>query len=344
MPEIQHKRGTRSALTALAAANGLLPGQIYVLTDESRIAVATSVSAFETFAKESEAGGGGSSDPLDLSSATQGTVPADTVRVFRRSIANRQFPAFNGPLGVASPIQSMMARKRVCYWSPPGSSNAAPAVLGFAAFSITGFTGTARFVAATNAFTRQRRLGYVTAATAGSVGRWLQNDGQFTVGNGSGLGGFFYVVRFGISDAAAVSGARMFMGVRLPTAPANVEPSTLTDCIGVGHGAADTNFSIYYGGSAAQTPIDLGASFPSNTRSTDVYELALFSAPSSGDVHWQVTRINTGDIASGSIVNSGSTVLPTASTFLNAWGYRTNNATALAVGLDVMLAYAETDD
>jgi hypothetical protein len=59
MPEIQHKRGTRSALTALAAANGLLPGQIYVLTDESRIAVATSVSAFETFAKESEAGGGG---------------------------------------------------------------------------------------------------------------------------------------------------------------------------------------------------------------------------------------------------------------------------------------------
>jgi hypothetical protein len=43
----------------LAGANGLKPGQLYVLTDENRIAVAMSVSTFETYAKESEAGGGG---------------------------------------------------------------------------------------------------------------------------------------------------------------------------------------------------------------------------------------------------------------------------------------------
>lgn len=50
-------RGTRAALTALAAANGLRAGQAYLLTDEARIAVATSVSAFTTFAKENEADG-----------------------------------------------------------------------------------------------------------------------------------------------------------------------------------------------------------------------------------------------------------------------------------------------
>lgn len=59
MPSVQHARGTKFALDALAAGNSLLPGQIYVITDENRIAVALTVSTYETFAKESEAGGGG---------------------------------------------------------------------------------------------------------------------------------------------------------------------------------------------------------------------------------------------------------------------------------------------
>jgi hypothetical protein len=56
MANVCHKRGTRAALNDLAGANGLKPGQLYVLTDENRIAVAMGVSTFETYAKESEAG------------------------------------------------------------------------------------------------------------------------------------------------------------------------------------------------------------------------------------------------------------------------------------------------
>ena len=59
MPDVRHKRGTRAALVALAGTDGLKPGQVYVLTDEGRLAVALTTSTFETFAKESEAGGGG---------------------------------------------------------------------------------------------------------------------------------------------------------------------------------------------------------------------------------------------------------------------------------------------
>lgn len=54
MPDVQHKRGTRSALDTLAGTNGLLPGQVYLITDEDRLAVALSASAYETFAKVSE--------------------------------------------------------------------------------------------------------------------------------------------------------------------------------------------------------------------------------------------------------------------------------------------------
>lgn len=57
MPDVQHKRGTRAALNALASANGLLPGQIYLITDEARIAIALSVNTYEVYAKYSEAGG-----------------------------------------------------------------------------------------------------------------------------------------------------------------------------------------------------------------------------------------------------------------------------------------------
>lgn len=54
MPDVQHKRGTRAALNALAGSSGLLAGQIYVLTDEGgRIAVATAPDAYETFTRGS---------------------------------------------------------------------------------------------------------------------------------------------------------------------------------------------------------------------------------------------------------------------------------------------------
>jgi hypothetical protein len=138
----------------------------------------------------------------------------------------------------------------------------------------------------------------------------------------------------------------MFMGIGVSTsAPTNVEPSTLTQVIGVGHGAADTNLKLYYAGSAIQTPIDLGANFPTNTRSVDAYELMLFSPPNAnGIVGYEVTRLNTGHVAKGTLGPSNGINLPsTASVLTYMWGYRTNNATALAVGLDVVSDYIETD-
>jgi hypothetical protein len=129
--------------------------------------------------------------------------------------------------------------------------------------------------------------------------------------------------------------------MRTSSTPTNVEPSTLTNCIGVGHGAADTNLKLFYGGSAAQTPIDLGAGFPVDN--TTPYELALSAPPGETVVRWQVTNIATGAEQSGEITG-GAAVLPQETTLIGPWGYRTNNATAAAVAIDVMSAYIETDD
>ena len=54
MPNIQHKRGSRTDLDALAGTSGLKEGQVYVLSDEDRLTVATSTSTHTPVAKEAE--------------------------------------------------------------------------------------------------------------------------------------------------------------------------------------------------------------------------------------------------------------------------------------------------
>lgn len=60
MPSIQHKRGTRAALDAAATAGALKIGEIYLITDEDRIAIGTATNAYVAFAKESEPTNNGS--------------------------------------------------------------------------------------------------------------------------------------------------------------------------------------------------------------------------------------------------------------------------------------------
>lgn len=56
---IKHIRTTKTNLDLQSASGGLNEGEIYLITDESRLAIGLSSTTYETFAKESEAGGGG---------------------------------------------------------------------------------------------------------------------------------------------------------------------------------------------------------------------------------------------------------------------------------------------
>lgn len=240
-------------------------------------------------------------------------------------------------------LQQSLAFRKVSLWLPMDGNTAN--TIGQVVPTATG-TATNRFVSVPTEtlFARSRRVGYVSSASAGSLAALRIPNESIAVGGGS-LGGFFNILRFGCSDAAAVSGARQFCGVRAFATPSNVEPSAITNGFGVGHGASDTNLKIFYGGTSAQTPIDLGANFPANTLSTDVYELVLFSPKNvNSTIYWRVTRLNTGHIAEGQVTDGTGVILPAktmALTAMHCW--RTNNATALAVGLDMFHHYLETD-
>lgn len=277
---------------------------------------------------------------VDFPEDTSPNAPASGhIGVFGKRLGGRMMLAQIGPSGVETTLQPHLGGNKVALWMPPGNSTTVPGVFGMAALTSIG-TATARNVATTNMLTRMTRLAYVSAATAGNLAGAREAVAKYTTGAGSGLGGFFARYRFGVSDAAAVSGARMFVGLSSSTgAPTNVEPSTLTNCVGVAQLSTSANLRIVYGAGTAQTPIDLGADFPANTLSADAYELTLFSPPT-GEVQYQVTRLNTGNTASGTLA-AGS--VPLGTTLLCHQLWRSNNATALAVGLDICGIYIETD-
>lgn len=285
-----------------------------------------------------------SSGVLTLPSVAVPSAPvAGNLSVFARDVAGRLLSAQIGPSGLTTTLQPLIARNKIAVWNPPGNGTAVPGIFGFPTLTAVG-TATSRTVATTNRFTRARRLGYVSAAGAGSLASLRAAASQVTVGTGTGDGGFFFAVQFGCSDAATVSGARQFVGLwATSTAPTNVEPSTLVNCFGIGHGASDTHLKLFYGGSVAQTPIDLGANFPANTLSSDWYEMILFASPNNTSVSYRVERLNTGDVASGTFSGTQSNAIPASTTLLGLSCYRTNNATALAVGIDYGQIYLETD-
>ena len=319
---ISHNTGATTAPIGKAL---LQPGQVLVYSENGGVQVSSAESS--TLAT------------LTLPDTPSPTVPSDGYgTIFIKKIAGRVMAAQIGPSGLDTTLQANLGGNKVAMWMPPGGSTTVPGVFGMAALTATG-TATARTVATTNLLTRMTRLGYVSAATAGSLAGAREAVAKFTTGAGPGLGGFFARYRFGVSDPAVVAGARMFIGLDAATAaPTNVEPSTKVNCVGVGQIAASNNLQIIYGNATAKTPIDLGANFPANT-AADAYELNLFSPPAGG-VHWQVRRLNTVFEASGFV---SSTEAPSATTLLCHQLWRCNNATALAVGLDVCGIYIETD-
>lgn len=287
---------------------------------------------------------------------TQPSAPSSGLSLFAENVANYRAMTVVGPSGAPMPLAGHLGLGRrvlmVRYGAGVSSAaaTASGAFIGLPAAPVTSGTNTQRVASTTSAATRCGRLGLVSSATAGTVIYWvLGTAAGFFLGDGNspGLGGFMHVWRFVPSDAATVSGARMFLGMSSSVAtPTNVEPNTLTNSIGIAQLSTSNNLQIVYGGSAAQTAIDLGANFPANTLSADLYDFVLYAPPNlNNTVYYYVARYTSSSmpafIATGTLTGTAGSALPSSSTGLTPRAWRTNNATALAVGLDLSVLYVE---
>lgn len=239
-------------------------------------------------------------------------------------------------------VQGNLASKNIGFWNSIGSSTGVLTSWGLVAPTAVG-TVTSRVVATTNIFTQAKRTGYVSVSTAGGLCGIRAGVSQFWRGNGAFLGGFRFVCRFGVSDAATVSGARMFVGLSAATGAAtNVEPTTVAtypNVIGVGQISTSNNMQLITTSATTNSVTDLGASFPANTLSADFYELQMYCAQNSSQVVVTLTNLKTGLVSTTTVTVN----LPANTALLGPQIWRCNNATALAVAIDVASLYIDTD-
>ena len=278
---------------------------------------------------------------LTLADASIASTPSSSfLRMQATQLGGREMLTAISTSGNPQYLQTVLGARALGMWEAlPGGTT----VNNFGIQPLTAQgTPTLRSLANTNYVTATKRVGYVSSASGGNTGG-ARNTTTTPVwrGNASGLGGFFVMFRFNISDAALVGTGRTFVGLEASTsAPTDVDPTTLTNIFGICQDNGDANFAICAAGAVAQAEATLGASFPANTTSTDEYQLVIYATPDAAAISWQVTRLNTGDTVSG--VQSTAANLFDNGTFMVPQFWRGNGGTASAVGIDVAKYYQET--
>jgi hypothetical protein len=286
-------------------------------------------------------------DSPEIRSSVATAPQANAVKLYRKDFGGRQMIGVVDASGLDWTVQPHIHRNPISLCVPAGAASTTWSTVGIAA-PVTAGSATARLPSATNLFTRARRIGYTTSTTAGTLAYLLFGSPTWTIGDGANTGGFHLHMRFGQADGTVQSGSRFFAGISSNTAtPTNVEPNTLTQTIGIAKLASTTNYYIVYGGSTAQTAIDLGSSFSAATTSADMIDLQIYSSPMvANTVYYRVEKIGTtSTVVTGTLTAAtAGTQLPGSSTFLVPRIWKTNNATAAVVGFDVMGVLVEADN
>ena len=281
---------------------------------------------------------------LDVPVSEPVAPAAGGTKTFARNVGGRVMPAFKGPSGRSAEVQPHIGRTSIAFVQSIMGTTVLTQV--GIAIANTGAASAASW-ASTNLHTKMSRIDYlVTTATATAVAGWRYNTSRWTVGNNNstdGGGGFHFICRWGPATGVATATNRAFVGMtNITAAPTDVEPSTITNIIGMGWDAADTNVQIMHRGAGAITKINLGSNFPvPTTDRTKVYELVLFSPPNTTTqtVGYRVEDLTTGSVAEGTL----TTNLPTTTTSLAPRGWMSAGGTSSVIGISLMKLYIESD-
>lgn len=335
---IQLRRGTA---TEWSTANPVLAeGEVGLVTDDLSYKIGDGTTAWNSLAARELTGiyEGATFDSYDES--TEPSAPsAGNLIIYGKAVAGRQMLKQKGPSGLDTQLQESLYGNGIELILP--SSSTAFTAIGTATFTAVG-TVSHPALAAGSLRASTRRAIVTSAATANSASELRVAATRAWRGDTAGQGGFFAIFRFGCSSA--VSGQRVFVGLSSATTAISTsqDPAALTNVIGIGNAAADANLQILHNdGSGTCTKVDLGSSFPVPSSSNNaLYELVLFAKANDTEIGWRVVRLDTGDVASGTITTSD---IPTGGTFLAPHLYVNNNGVASAVILDFYRYYLSSD-
>ena len=270
-------------------------------------------------------------------SSTNPNIPSIGSKIFSRNKGGRRMATQFGPSGVDYSFQPFIATNKIGIWSPYGNGT----IISIINFNNTATgTATTRNVASTNLFTSMRRIGYVSANPAGSSAGTRHGAQQFWMGNAVGLGGFFYLARFG--SATATQSQRIFVGLYASSSViGNVDPSTLVNILGFGADTADLNFTFMHNdGTGTATKDTLTGNVSAKTSNADMFEIRIFCAPNGTTIYYSIENLSNASYYAGST----SSDIPSNTTLLSPQIWINNAGNSGTVGIDVVLQYIETDN
>jgi hypothetical protein len=186
-------------------------------------------------------------------------------------------------------------------------------------------TPSIRTITDTNLFTRTTRVALETTIVPANVFGFRQVVGYFSINSG-----FKASFKFGASTGATNTNVRYSIGVFVANfIVTNVDPTTFINCMAFARIDGNNNWQfIHNDNTGTATAIDLGASFPANVVSTDMYYGVIETV--SGNIKYTLTRLNTGDTVTGTV----TTNLVSASTLLGMSAGCSNNLNAAICALD----------
>jgi hypothetical protein len=297
-------------------------------------------------AEVAAAGGGGGLGYTDLTDAAPANPAADTVRLFRKSVAHRHIPAFKGAGGQDSALQSALHGNAIFHVTPT-SGTAVPGCIGGTLTSAATMSMPA--LAVTNRYTSIQRKRWQSAATAAVMTGMRTAYTQWWRGNGIGRGGFFWRSRFG--QHLNINGSSAFHGLCGSTAALAATAGSvaaLINSFGVGYDTTDVstgNWFLYRNdGSGTATKLDLGTN-AARSQITDGFELAFFCLPHDGtnpqSIWAEMIRLSDG--AQILAPTEFTTDLPANTAFLAMKTECTTGAAAVATGIEAAQLYIESD-
>lgn len=191
-------------------------------------------------------------------------------------------------------------------------------------------------IASTSYLTRQTRLKYTSAATAGSKGEVYDLTKPVSFSNTTLGGGFKAVFTFGLSIFATTS--RLFVGFEASASGfTNADPSSLLNVIGLAKDITETSNFLQFisndgSGTATKTSTGIVAD------NTSVYQLVIYVPPNSANATMSLYRFTSTTTSTANAFVS-KTVLttntPVANTFLNWHVWANNGVTASAIAIDL---------
>ena len=258
-----------------------------------------------------------------------------SMALFAKTQAGRIVPAFMGNSGLYTTIQPHIAKNNVALWKPVGNSTTITA-LGAGALTATG-TATAANYATTSLHTRATRVDYlVTAAAATAVAGYRAAVNYYRVTDG-----FHMIFRVAPATGGTVATRRFFCGMSTATAaPTDVDPSTLLNIAGVGYSNADTNWQIYFGGTAT-VKVDTGIAKPSTDR-PGPFTVIVFAPPGGSFIGVRLVDDSTETSFESTTTTVANIMAPT--TAAGPRGYHSVGGTSSVVGLTLVSGYVDSDN